>query len=60
MKEPNEFKAFLPFGSGTRACIGQKLAVRGITSLFAALIEHYEVRTYLIQSDAYQPNPKVS
>ncbi|KAK4424794.1 cytochrome [Sesamum alatum] len=44
IKEPNEFGAFLPFGSGARACIGQKLSVLGISSLFAALIGHYEVR----------------
>ncbi|KAI3448756.1 hypothetical protein Pfo_005421 [Paulownia fortunei] len=44
MKEPNESEAFLPFGSGARACIGQKLAILGISSLFAALVGHYEVR----------------
>ncbi|XP_051123911.1 cytochrome P450 734A5-like [Andrographis paniculata] len=40
---PNESEAFLPFGSGARVCIGQKLAVRAISSLFAPLLENYEI-----------------
>lgn len=58
LKEPNEFKAFLPFGYGTRACIGQKLAVLGISSLFAALIEHYEVRPQ--PGSEINPKPKMN
>lgn len=58
MKEPNEFKAFLPFGSGTRACIGQKLAILGISSLFTALIEQYEVR--LQPGSESNPKPKMN
>ncbi|KAL7083781.1 hypothetical protein ACP275_14G183400 [Erythranthe tilingii] len=54
MKEPNEFEAFLPFGYGARACIGQKLAVRGISSLFAVLLGQYEIR---LQSGS-ESNPK--
>ncbi|XP_058107367.1 uncharacterized protein LOC131250953 [Magnolia sinica] len=42
--DPNENAAFLPFGSGTRACVGQKFAIIGITTLFASLLQHYEVR----------------
>ncbi|KAH6791629.1 hypothetical protein C2S52_002106 [Perilla frutescens var. hirtella] len=58
LKDPNEFKAFLPFGSGTRACIGQKLAVLGISSLFAALLERYEVR--LQPGSETNPKPKMN
>nr|AJD25253.1 cytochrome P450 CYP727B10 [Salvia miltiorrhiza] len=58
MKEPNEFEAFLPFGSGTRACLGQELAVFGISSLFAALIEHYELRPQ--QGSESNPKPKMN
>ncbi|GER37262.1 cytochrome P450 [Striga asiatica] len=43
LRDPSEFEAFLPFGFGARACIGQKLAILGISSLFAALIGQYEV-----------------
>ncbi|XP_059653668.1 uncharacterized protein LOC132300554 isoform X2 [Cornus florida] len=43
LNEPNESSAFLPFGSGTRACIGQKFAILGVAKLFASLLEHYEV-----------------
>lgn len=44
LNDPNENAAYLPFGSGTRACVGQKFAVLGITMLFAALLQHYEVK----------------
>ncbi|KAM7472590.1 hypothetical protein LguiA_010773 [Lonicera macranthoides] len=44
LKNPNENAAFLPFGSGARSCIGQKLAILGVATLFASLLEHYEVQ----------------
>lgn len=47
VKDPSQYEAFFPFGSGARVCIGQKLGIRGISSLFAALVGHYEVFTYI-------------
>ncbi|XP_057976259.1 uncharacterized protein LOC131163641 [Malania oleifera] len=44
LNDPNETAAFLPFGSGVRACVGQKFAIFRIGTLFAALLEQYEVR----------------
>ena len=43
LKDPNENPAFLPFGSGTRACVCQKFVIQGIATLFASLLEQYEV-----------------
>ncbi|XP_052208056.1 cytochrome P450 72A397-like [Diospyros lotus] len=44
LKDPNENAAFLPFGYGTRACLGQKFAILGVATLFASLLEYYEIR----------------
>lgn len=44
LDDPNENAAFLPFGSGTRACVGQKFAILAITTLFASLLQRYEVK----------------
>ncbi|GMP41053.1 hypothetical protein CsSME_00011278 [Camellia sinensis var. sinensis] len=44
LNDPNENAAFLPFGSGTRACLGQKFVILGVATLFASLLEHYEIR----------------
>lgn len=44
ISEPNKSAAFLPFGSGTRACIGQKFAIHGISTLLASLLQNYEIR----------------
>ncbi|GLT88639.1 hypothetical protein SLE2022_066560 [Rubroshorea leprosula] len=41
---PDNNAAFLPFGSGTRACIGQKFAIQAVATLFASLLEQYEVK----------------
>ncbi|PNT74652.1 hypothetical protein BRADI_1g19670v3 [Brachypodium distachyon] len=35
--------SFLPFGSGSRACVGQKFAILGISMLIAFLLHDYEV-----------------
>ncbi|XVF00163.1 hypothetical protein REPUB_Repub03eG0261500 [Reevesia pubescens] len=47
LKDPNENPAFLPFGSGTRACVCQKLVIQGVATLFASMLEQYEVRLHL-------------
>ncbi|XP_017984986.1 PREDICTED: 11-oxo-beta-amyrin 30-oxidase [Theobroma cacao] len=44
LNDPNKNPAFLPFGSGTRACVCQKFVIQGIARLFASLLERYEVR----------------
>ncbi|CAA2970122.1 11-oxo-beta-amyrin 30-oxidase-like isoform X2 [Olea europaea subsp. europaea] len=44
VKDPSENEAFLPFGSGVRACLGEKIAILEISTLIASLLEHYEVR----------------
>uniref|UniRef100_A0A2P2KQM9 Uncharacterized protein MANES_11G008600 n=1 Tax=Rhizophora mucronata TaxID=61149 RepID=A0A2P2KQM9_RHIMU len=44
LKDPSNNATFLPFGFGARACVGQKFIIQGVASLFAALLEHYEVR----------------
>ncbi|CAK9145943.1 unnamed protein product [Ilex paraguariensis] len=44
LQDPSENAAFLPFGYGARACVGQKLAIFGVAALFASLLEKYEVR----------------
>ncbi|KAB1226678.1 hypothetical protein CJ030_MR1G008473 [Morella rubra] len=44
LNDPNDNAAFLPFGSGTRACVGQKFVIRGVATLFASLLEQYELR----------------
>ncbi|XP_047937742.1 cytochrome P450 4A25-like [Salvia hispanica] len=54
-KVGKEVEAFLSFGSGTRACVGQKLAILGISSLFAALIERYELRPQLGSESNLKP-----
>ncbi|MBA0701248.1 hypothetical protein Goari_022481, partial [Gossypium aridum] len=44
LKDPNKNPAFLPFGSGARACVGQKFVIQVVATLFASLLEQYEVR----------------
>ncbi|KAJ6414507.1 hypothetical protein OIU84_003497 [Salix udensis] len=46
LNDPNDNAAFLPFGSGMRTCVGQKFVIRGVATLFASLLEHYEVRPH--------------
>jgi hypothetical protein len=35
---------FLPFGSGSRACVGQKFVILAIALSIASLLRNYEVR----------------
>ncbi|KAF7824777.1 cytochrome P450 78A5-like [Senna tora] len=46
LNDPNENAAFLPFGSGTRACIGQKFVIQAIATLFASLLKKYEIKLH--------------
>lgn len=48
LNDPNDNVAFLPFGSGTRACVGQKFVIQGVMTLFASLLEQYEVCANLL------------
>lgn len=43
LSDPYKNASFLPFGAGLRACFGQRFYVLGIASIFASLIEHYQV-----------------
>ncbi|KAF8009975.1 hypothetical protein BT93_J0834 [Corymbia citriodora subsp. variegata] len=42
--DPRNHAAYLPFGYGTRACVGQKFVIHGLATLFASMLEHYKVR----------------
>ncbi|XP_020397939.1 uncharacterized protein [Zea mays] len=41
--ECTKAESFLPFGSGSRACVGQKFVVLAISMLIASLLRSYEV-----------------
>lgn len=43
LNDPHDNAAFLPFGAGMRACVGQKFVIQGVATLFASLLECYEV-----------------
>lgn len=43
LNDPNENAAFLPFGSGTRACVGQKFVIQVVATLLASLLKKYKV-----------------
>ncbi|KAJ8755838.1 hypothetical protein K2173_024383 [Erythroxylum novogranatense] len=44
LNNPSENAAYLPFGSGTRACVGQTFVIQGVATLLASLLERYKVR----------------
>ncbi|KAK1277203.1 Cytochrome P450 [Acorus gramineus] len=44
LNDPNDNAAFLPFGSGSRACIGQRFSILSIATLCASLLQLYEIR----------------
>ncbi|XP_008231615.1 PREDICTED: alpha-humulene 10-hydroxylase-like isoform X1 [Prunus mume] len=54
LNDPNANTAFLPFGYGLRACIGEKFVLNGVATLFASLLEHYEIKL----QGAAEGNPK--
>ncbi|KAI8546058.1 hypothetical protein RHMOL_Rhmol07G0086600 [Rhododendron molle] len=58
LNDPNKNAAFLPFGSGTRACLGQKCVVLGVAASFASLLERYEIRLH--QGSENEPNPMMN
>jgi hypothetical protein len=45
LNDPSENAAFLPFGSGARACVGQKFVIQVVATLLASLLKKYEVRS---------------
>ncbi|KAL4277468.1 hypothetical protein HN51_060570 [Arachis hypogaea] len=58
LNDPNENAAFLPFGSGTRACVGQKFVIQVIATLLASLLKKYEIRPYSGSGDNSEPSLK--
>lgn len=63
-------ESFLPFGSGSRACVGQKYVMLAISMLIASLLRNYEVQPHPslskeMESEAgssyfnHVPNPKI-
>lgn len=44
LNDPSENAAFLPFGSGTRSCVGQKLVIQAVATLLASLLKKYEIK----------------
>lgn len=67
--ECTKAESFLPFGSGSRACVGQKFVVLAISMLIASLLRSYEVQphpslskemdTTVDSSHLHLPNPKI-
>ncbi|CAL5061334.1 unnamed protein product [Urochloa decumbens] len=49
-------ESFLPFGSGSRACVGQKFAILAISMLIASLLRNYEVQTHPSLSKEMEPD----
>ncbi|XP_021802846.1 aromatase-like isoform X2 [Prunus avium] len=56
LNDPNANTAFLPFGYGLRACIGKKFVLNGVATLFASLLEHYEIKLQGAAEDNPKPN----
>lgn len=58
LSDPFKNAAFLPFGSGIRACVGQNFTVLGIASIFASLLERYEIRP-VPEESSLDPKPSM-
>ncbi|XP_031494595.1 cytochrome P450 734A5-like [Nymphaea colorata] len=58
LNDPNANAAFLPFGSGARACVGQRFAILGIATLVACLVRRYEIR--LAPGSVKDPKPAMN
>jgi len=43
LNDPSKNAAFLPFGSGTRACVGQKFVIQVVATLLTSLLKKYQV-----------------
>ncbi|PRQ55764.1 putative unspecific monooxygenase [Rosa chinensis] len=56
LNDPNKSTAFLPFGSGIRACVGQKFVTEGVAMLFASLLKQYEIKLHPEAQDTSKPN----
>ncbi|KAH9322433.1 hypothetical protein KI387_017072, partial [Taxus chinensis] len=41
-EDPDANASFLPFGSGSRVCVGKKFAIVEMTALLASMLQHYE------------------
>ncbi|CAA6653977.1 unnamed protein product [Spirodela intermedia] len=54
---------FLPFGSGKRACVGQKFAVLAISTLLASWIQEFQIQLHAAPEDSallqHPPSPKI-
>ncbi|CAJ1958751.1 unnamed protein product [Sphenostylis stenocarpa] len=58
LNDPNENAAFLPFGSGARACIGQKFIIQLVASVLASLLKKYEIQLSSGSDDDKNPTLK--
>ncbi|CAN6483054.1 unnamed protein product [Victoria cruziana] len=58
LNDPYANAAFLPFGSGARACVGQRFAILGIATLVACLVRRYEIR--LAPGSEKDPKPAMN
>lgn len=43
-KDPDINVSFLPFGSGSRVCVGKRFASVEMTALLASMLQHYEIK----------------
>lgn len=53
----NANPSFLPFGSGSRVCVGKKFAIVEMTALLASILQRYEIK--LGPGSNLDPMPKI-